>query len=184
MAVATKRLLADTLIELLAKRPLDKITVKELVATCHVNRQTFYYNFQDIYDLIAWIFAEKTKEILDGGKIYENWQDSFREIVRSMLENKSLILNSFRSLHRTHMERYLKDWIRPIIERRIDLQSKGVILLPEDRSFIINIYTLGFIGLLMEWVENDMTEEYPSQIDQFIKLVDGSMEITIRKFAK
>ena len=47
MAVATKRLLADTLIELLAKRPLDKITVKELVATCHVNRQTFYYHFQD-----------------------------------------------------------------------------------------------------------------------------------------
>ena len=50
MAIATKKLLADGLKELLEKKTLDKITVKELVATCGVNRQTFYYNFQDIYE--------------------------------------------------------------------------------------------------------------------------------------
>lgn len=52
MAIATKKLLADGLKELLEKKTLDKITVKELVATCGVNRQTFYYNFQDIYELL------------------------------------------------------------------------------------------------------------------------------------
>ena len=56
MAIATKKLLADGLKELLEKKTLDKITVKELVATCGVNRQTFYYNFQDIYELLEWIF--------------------------------------------------------------------------------------------------------------------------------
>mgnify|MGYP000644674537 CR=1 FL=1 len=38
MAIATKKLLADGLKELLEKKTLDKITVKELVATCGVNR--------------------------------------------------------------------------------------------------------------------------------------------------
>ena len=52
MAIATKKLLADGLKELLEKKTLDKITVKELVATCGVNRQTFYYNVQDIYELL------------------------------------------------------------------------------------------------------------------------------------
>ena len=49
MAIATKKLLADGLKELLGKKRLDKITVNELVTACGVNRQTFYYKFQDIY---------------------------------------------------------------------------------------------------------------------------------------
>ena len=63
MAIATKKLLADGLKELLEKKTLDKITVKELVATCGVNRQTFYYNFQDIYELLEWIFVEEGKRV-------------------------------------------------------------------------------------------------------------------------
>lgn len=59
MAIATKKLLADGLKELLEKKTLDKITVKELVATCGVNRQTFYYNFQDIYELLEWFLWKK-----------------------------------------------------------------------------------------------------------------------------
>ena len=58
MAYATRQLLANSLKKLLQKKPLEKITIKELVEDCGVNRQTFYYNFQDIYDLLAWIFKE------------------------------------------------------------------------------------------------------------------------------
>ena len=63
MGIATKKLLADGLKELLGKKTLDKITVKELVTACGVNRQTFYYNFQDIYELLEWIFVEEGKRI-------------------------------------------------------------------------------------------------------------------------
>lgn len=184
MAVETKKRLADTLIELLSRRSLDKITVKELVEACHVNRQTFYYNFKDIYDLVAWIFAEKTAHITPESRTAENWKDDFREIVSSMRENKSLILNAYHSLSRTHLEKYLMNWLRPIMGQLVDEAAAEAILASADRDFIVNIYSLGFVGLAMEWVDNDMKEIFPTQLDQFIKLIDGSMEDTIHKFAQ
>ena len=48
MSVTTKRALAETFKKLLSKRGLNKITVKDIVEDCGVNRQTFYYHFHDI----------------------------------------------------------------------------------------------------------------------------------------
>ena len=50
----TKQMLCDALIELSAKKPFSKITVSEIVNLCNVNRKTFYYHFEDIYDLLEW----------------------------------------------------------------------------------------------------------------------------------
>ena len=55
MAPSTKLALANALKAQLQKKFLDDITVKELVEACEINRQTFYYHFQDIYDLLHWL---------------------------------------------------------------------------------------------------------------------------------
>lgn len=51
----TKRALAASLKKLLAQKPLSKITIADITEDCGMNRMTFYYHFQDIYDLIDWI---------------------------------------------------------------------------------------------------------------------------------
>ena len=52
MSQVTKRALAASLIKLLSQKPLDKVTVKDIIEDCGVNRQTFYYHFQDIVYII------------------------------------------------------------------------------------------------------------------------------------
>ena len=54
-SLSTKRALAASLKKLMEKKPLSKITVSEIISDCNVNRKTFYYHFQDIYDLLKWI---------------------------------------------------------------------------------------------------------------------------------
>lgn len=44
MSKDTKQLIADTFVALSRQKPIDKITVKDVVETCHVSRQTFYYS--------------------------------------------------------------------------------------------------------------------------------------------
>ena len=56
MSEITKKALAETLKKLLSKNKLNKITIKEITEDCGVNRQTFYYHFKDIYDLLEWIY--------------------------------------------------------------------------------------------------------------------------------
>ena len=66
MAQSTKQALAATLKQLLEKKSLDDITVKEIVEACEVNRQTFYYHFQDIYDLLGWFLEQEARQALAG----------------------------------------------------------------------------------------------------------------------
>ena len=62
-----KYALAQSLKKLLSIRKLDKITVKDIVEDCGVNRQTFYYYFRDIYDLLEWNFHDATERLLRSG---------------------------------------------------------------------------------------------------------------------
>ena len=64
MASSTKEALGNALKKMLAIKPIDKITVKDLVEECGVNRQTFYYHFDDVYDLMEWVFEEDANRVL------------------------------------------------------------------------------------------------------------------------
>lgn len=65
MPVDMKAKIAETLYELLKHKPLDKITVKELVDTCNISRQSFYYHFQDIMDVVEWCQNQSLKQSIE-----------------------------------------------------------------------------------------------------------------------
>lgn len=61
----TKTMLADTLVSLLEKKPISKITVSEIVNLCDINRKTFYYHFTDVYDLLEWHLDSEIQKALN-----------------------------------------------------------------------------------------------------------------------
>jgi len=61
MATSTKKALAAALKKMMEVKPIDKITVKDLVEICGVNRQTFYYHFDDVYDLLECLRRTRTR---------------------------------------------------------------------------------------------------------------------------
>lgn len=63
----TKYRLAAALKALMKTTPLDLISVKTLTEKCELNRQTFYYHFRNLYDLLMWIFLNEkiTTEVED-----------------------------------------------------------------------------------------------------------------------
>ena len=48
----TKKAIMESFVRLAGKKPLDKITVRDIVDDCGINRNTFYYYFQDIYAVL------------------------------------------------------------------------------------------------------------------------------------
>ena len=63
MSELTKKALAVSLKKLLSKKELSKITISNITDECGVNRQTFYYHFKDIYDLLEWIYKNEVESI-------------------------------------------------------------------------------------------------------------------------
>ena len=60
----TRRAIAESLIKLLNDKPLDKITVKNVVEECGINRNTFYYHYRDIYDLVEDILNHEAEKVI------------------------------------------------------------------------------------------------------------------------
>lgn len=183
MARSTKRLLEETLISLLEKKSLNEITVKELVEQAGVNRQTFYYNFKDIYDLLEWLFEERSKQLVEYCARVDDWREGFLETFRRLQKNRRLILNACGSLSRPTVERYLKTAFSAIIAPIIAERAAGLNILKEDLEFVTQMYVMGYVGLVFEWLDNGMTEQTGLYLDKFLKLVDGSAEYVLLKMA-
>ena len=49
---------------LMAQKPLNKITVAEIMQSCGMVRQHFYYHFEDIYDAVRWMFDQEAVALL------------------------------------------------------------------------------------------------------------------------
>ena len=77
MSTITKRALAQSLKKIAGKKEINKITITDITDKCGLNRQTFYYHFKDIYDLLEWIYMNEVIEKIEKSKIDENWQQGF-----------------------------------------------------------------------------------------------------------
>ena len=73
----TRKRLADALIEVSAKKPIDKIRIREICAVAGLSCQTFYNHFNDKYDLILWIHKSFGDELI---KKLDNREITFREL--------------------------------------------------------------------------------------------------------
>lgn len=82
ICIQTKRKLAHALKKSMAKKSFDKITVKELLDACDLSRPTFYYYFQDIYELMEWIFNNEMVDLLRKSKDCLTWDDGILLLVR------------------------------------------------------------------------------------------------------
>ena len=94
---ATKRFLAVALKELMKTKSFDKVTVKDLTEYCDINRQTFYYHFIDIRDLMEWIIYEDSKKIIANNKTAETWEKGYLDILVHLKADKDFFMNLYNS---------------------------------------------------------------------------------------
>ena len=62
----TKLQMAEALKRLIKDRPFAKITVQDIVAECNINRNTFYYHFENNYDLLSFAYEQEVQNIVES----------------------------------------------------------------------------------------------------------------------
>lgn len=74
MCCETKRKIADCVKELVLSKEISKITIHDIMQKTNMSRQSFYYHFQDIYDVLDWIVIHDMIEVSDcEGLSGEEW---------------------------------------------------------------------------------------------------------------
>lgn len=181
-SLLTKNALAHSLKNLMKQLPLNKITVKHLVDDCGLNRQTFYYHFQDIFELLGWIYQTEAVERISNYRSYDTWSDGFHKIFTYIEDNKMFCNNTLNSLARDHLDDYLYSVTNDLIMGVINELSCDMNVSCKDKDFIANFYTLAFTGLVVQWMKNGMKEEPTYIIDHLNVLIEGNFLKALHKF--
>lgn len=175
MAAFTEKAIVDTFIGLLNEKPLDKITVKDIIDKCGVNRSTFYYYFEDIYDLLNKIFETETARIVEGNKEYDSWVNSVTSAMEFIIDNKKAILHIYRSVNRERLEKYIATVMDSVIMWAVRSQSQDTKASEEDIRLVCDVYKYTMIGLTTKWLDEGIAEEPVKLIEKLGFILEGTM---------
>ena len=96
----TKKAIKEAFIALLDEKPLNRITVKDIVETCGINRNSFYYHYEDLPALIEEIIAGRVEELIQAHPTIDSVEDCFDAALEFVLQNRRAVLHIYNSISR------------------------------------------------------------------------------------
>ena len=174
-SLTTKRAIAYAFKDLLKEKAFNKITVNDIAKECDINRQTFYYHFQDIRDLVEWTCLDEVDNILKKKDACERWEDKFLLIFEIMKDEKVFVKNIYHSVSSEILRNNLYRLVYPIIYDEIVEKSKGRNLREEDKKFITDFYKYAFVSIVLNWIDNGMNENPEEIVSKVSNLVTGTI---------
>ena len=181
---ATKVAMSNALKEQLKKKKLSKITINDIASACNISRMTFYYHFQDIYDLTEWTLEEAAGRAIGENRTYESWQQGFEGLLRELQANQTLILNIYRSMDREMIERYLLKKAESLLMPVVEHESHGLPVNEENKRHVAIFYSYAFLGVLMEWIGKGMAAPPREVVKMVSAIVQGDFRNSLENLGK
>ncbi len=174
-----KELLAGSFRELAESKSIDKVTIKDIVENCGYSPATFYRNFKDKYDLIAWEYAEGAAGIMS--RVDENdymWKQTLIDGAKYFWREKEYLANLFQ--HTTGHDSF----VRYMAEINFDVLKKHILAvndksgLTKEEELYVRIYCLGTVNLTCEWILG----KYEATPEEIAEIYEHSLPGPLHKY--
>lgn len=173
----TKRTLAASLKKLMGRKPLSKITVSEIVADCGINRKTFYYHFQDIYDLLKWTLEGEALEVMRSFDLLVNPEEVILYVMDYVDANQHIINCAYDSMGRDEMKRFFYADFTEVTRSVIDQAEKKLGLSVEEpfKGFLTEFYTEALTGLLIDYFRDPKKRDREKLVEYVVLTLQSSL---------
>lgn len=152
----TKNAIIDAFWQLLEEKPYSKITVKDIVDRCQINRNTFYYHFHDIPELLETTVKDDADQIIRTyGKLGAPLE-CINHFIEHCCSHRRAILHIYRSVFREYFINELDRIALYVVNNYIDTVNASQSLPAEDKTLLIRFYKCLFIGILIDWLNDEM----------------------------
>lgn len=121
MCYATKRKIADCVKRLMHRKDISKITIQDIMDETNMSRQSFYYHFKDIYDVLEWIGVNDFQKQLSGAD-YDNMEDWICGLLEVLRREHSFYEKMVDEIEWPKIVKCVK---KPIEEQVTQIFSKG-----------------------------------------------------------
>ncbi|MFA6675409.1 MAG: TetR/AcrR family transcriptional regulator C-terminal domain-containing protein [Bacilli bacterium] len=177
----TEHRLAETLKIMMAEVPLDTISVTILSKRCHINRQTFYYHFHDIYDLLTLVFLDESIPKIDEAI---NIKKLVKIIYAYYTANKNFIDATLSSAGKELFQEFIYNVCYQNILRFIDDIPDSKKLKPNDRKIITRFYALAYSNSIVYYLSTYKSKSLEGLMTCFCFEEDDSLKKAVKNYLK
>ncbi len=151
----TRERIVTSLRELLKEKPLAKITVGDISGRAGVSRQTFYYHFDNVFDIYRWTIESQVSYKRKRVRESPCFLTAFREWLLVFERERELTLAFFRSSHAMEVLRWLRNELTPVARETL-VERIGADLPPGRIAVCASFLVNANLGILSDWVDASM----------------------------
>ena len=181
MANFTKKAIRDSFIKLLNEKPLHKITVRDIVDDCGVNRNTFYYYYQDIPELVYSIINDDIDRFISEYPAVDSIEEAINSAMEFALTNKNAVMHIYNSVNRALYEQYQWKLCSYIAATFVDGALGNDDYSIEDRDIVVEYWKCVCFGLIMSWLESGMKPDALKRMNRIVELKSNEIKNMIEK---
>lgn len=178
MTPQTKTAITESFLHLLREKPIDKITVRDIVEDCGITRNTFYYHYSDIYAIVD--------ELADSGMLSPErprageWQEDFVRLMQRAAENRRTLRHLLGSASIDRLRRRMLQTVCERCDALTDAYLAGSASEPQRREQLSRLCADAVIGYLWRWI----TQGMPPADEADIRAFTGELDRILREAAQ
>lgn len=176
MANFTKKAIKEAFIDLLTERPLNRVTVKDIVEKCGINRSSFYYHYRDIPSLIEEIVMDEADRIIAAYPTIDSIEMAISAALDFAEKYRRAILHIYNSVNRDIFEQYLWKVCDYVVITYWKILFANKNLSAEDQKVITRFYSAMCFGLVIDWIRNGSKDDCREMLRRFGELQKEILE--------
>ncbi len=182
-SLITKRAMGTALKELCLTKSFHKITIADITGKCGLNRQSFYYHFQDKFELLNWVYYNEAFSKVVQGVNLENWNEHLLRLLKIMKQDQKFYTSTIKDQEQNFSE-YLFQSAHSLLMEGISILAKNEVLTEHQRKTYADFFAYGITGILVSWARNGM-QESPEQMASLMKsLVENGEKAAYHKYIR
>ncbi len=177
----TERKFVEALKAMMEEVPLEEISVLALSKRCHVKRQTFYYHFHDIYDLLMVTFLD---EVIPDIEDVTTFDDLLTTIYAYYTKNKGFLDATIDSAGKELFMEFMENAVYQALLRIINEYDSIKELTLNERKTIARYHSYGIADVLITYLSTHKNKSLPELRNQYLFLPKGFLSESVREMIK
>lgn len=175
----TKLALSESLKSLMDTMLLDKITIQDVTTHANLSRNTFYYHFADINELLEWTYDNDIVNQLESFEDIKSWKQGLLNVLNYTENNRKFCLNTFHSLKRDQLETFLYQITYDMLIQIMTDSYDSCVLDHHLKHEIADFYGRGIVAQVIHWLLTRLEEPKDQVIQRIERVTTGSIDLII-----